>query len=345
MRYFDENRNSVLDTSNYNYGTVSEAKRNLIDIFSSTNCSMVEAKQYSYLKTNMHCGWCGIPLYTIEKGIKTITESLVAHDHVYPSARYGILCKGNVLVCCKDCNSEKSDKDPVEYFRERLLRKSPTLFSSVKEFRVFLEDFTKPYKEEWPEYYKLAVEGDPTRNPTDIIAHYFIKDSKTGVNLIDLSVKPRSMRQANDPNNIIWSQFDNLNSPIYKGYGSFSAKDVQGRISYTQAFYLDNHPQKLITKLTKNQFLKFGNELILSKVESRSEVSKILRLLTILVNMPELSKFKILESHFYRLSEARRVAAKRNEKDLKKTTETLNLDRLNFSGSVQIDGLNFTNIK
>jgi hypothetical protein len=342
VRYFDETGASVLDSSSYGYKTGSEVKRSILDVFSATHCSMTEAKQYSYRKTKMRCGWCGIPMFSESDGVKKIVEGLVAHDHIYPSARYGILCKGNVLVCCATCNGEKSDKEPVEYFEERLLRKVPTLFASTKEFENFLEDFTRPYKEDWPEYYKLALEGDLTRTDTQILGHYFMIDQTTGEDLIDLSVKPRSLRQTNDPNNIIWNQMDKLESPIYRKYSFYSAKDVKDRVSYTQAFYLNRHPKKLITKLTKTEFLDFGNELILSKVTSNREIEKIRRLLNVLVNMPEMSKFKILEKHFYKFKEAQRESARREALNTEQVNNSVELGRLNFAGEEHIDGLKFS---
>jgi hypothetical protein len=315
VRYFDETGRSVVDRSTYGYKTASEVKRSILDVFSAQNCSMNEAKQYSYKKTNMRCGWCGIAVYEIKDKLKSIIEGLVAHDHVYPSARFGILCKGNVLVCCSTCNGEKSDKDPLEYYKERLERNAPVFLPTLEEFEDFLEDFTKPYKEDWPTYYKLATEGDPLRTDTQILTHYFLIDPETNEDLTDMSIKPRSLRQTNDKNNFIWNQLDNIESPIYRDYNHHSASDVKNRVSYAQSFYLSLHPKKIMTAITKAEFLKFGNELILSKITSQNEVGKIKRLLKIIVNMPEMSKFKKIEDHFYKFKEAEREAARRQSLD------------------------------
>ncbi len=46
-------------------------------------------------------------------GIKFGKEELTM-DHVVPIGRYGKSVRGNVVVCCKACNSKKSHKTPVE---------------------------------------------------------------------------------------------------------------------------------------------------------------------------------------------------------------------------------------
>ncbi|MBN2704844.1 MAG: HNH endonuclease [Deltaproteobacteria bacterium] len=41
-------------------------------------------------------------------------------DHVVPLSRGGRSVKGNVVVCCKDCNNRKRYKTPVEMILEDL---------------------------------------------------------------------------------------------------------------------------------------------------------------------------------------------------------------------------------
>ncbi|MCD6292535.1 MAG: HNH endonuclease [Deltaproteobacteria bacterium] len=41
-------------------------------------------------------------------------------DHIVPVSRGGRSVKGNVVPCCKECNSRKMYKTPVEMILERL---------------------------------------------------------------------------------------------------------------------------------------------------------------------------------------------------------------------------------
>ena len=41
-------------------------------------------------------------------------------DHVLPIGRGGFSTKGNIVVCCKDCNSKKGHKTPAEISLETL---------------------------------------------------------------------------------------------------------------------------------------------------------------------------------------------------------------------------------
>lgn len=50
------------------------------------------------------CNYCG---EQFPKGFLTM-------DHVVPLARGGKSSKGNVVVCCKDCNSKKKYHTPAE---------------------------------------------------------------------------------------------------------------------------------------------------------------------------------------------------------------------------------------
>lgn len=56
----------------------------------------------------------GVCYYCEEK--KTINE--LTMDHKVPLGRGGKSTKGNIVVCCKSCNSKKQSKTPVEMVLE-----------------------------------------------------------------------------------------------------------------------------------------------------------------------------------------------------------------------------------
>jgi 5-methylcytosine-specific restriction enzyme A len=45
---------------------------------------------------------------------KTFSTEALTMDHKTPISRGGVTSKGNVVVCCKDCNSAKKYYTPVE---------------------------------------------------------------------------------------------------------------------------------------------------------------------------------------------------------------------------------------
>ncbi|MDZ4676740.1 MAG: HNH endonuclease [Oligoflexia bacterium] len=48
------------------------------------------------------------------------TKVELTMDHVLPIGRGGFSTKGNIVVCCKECNTKKAHKLPVEIFLETL---------------------------------------------------------------------------------------------------------------------------------------------------------------------------------------------------------------------------------
>ena len=46
---------------------------------------------------------------------KAVTPQEVTMDHILPISRGGKTTKGNLAVCCKDCNSIKKYYTPVEW--------------------------------------------------------------------------------------------------------------------------------------------------------------------------------------------------------------------------------------
>ena len=51
---------------------------------------------------------------------KKFSKEELTMDHIVPMARSGRSTKGNVVVCCKTCNSDKGRKTPVEITMETL---------------------------------------------------------------------------------------------------------------------------------------------------------------------------------------------------------------------------------
>ncbi len=45
---------------------------------------------------------------------KKISRELLTMDHIVPVGRGGTSSKGNVVVSCKDCNTQKAHKIPAE---------------------------------------------------------------------------------------------------------------------------------------------------------------------------------------------------------------------------------------
>lgn len=49
-----------------------------------------------------------------------VTADEVTMDHLVPLSRGGKSVKGNVVICCKTCNTQKADSTPVEMILQSL---------------------------------------------------------------------------------------------------------------------------------------------------------------------------------------------------------------------------------
>jgi len=61
----------------------------------------------------------------LEKGVchycgRGVPAAELTMDHIVPLARGGRSVKGNVVACCKECNSRKQTQTPVEMILEEL---------------------------------------------------------------------------------------------------------------------------------------------------------------------------------------------------------------------------------
>ena len=57
------------------------------------------------MRRHPFCPWCG--------GRLALENATI--DHVIPLARGGTNYEGNLVPCCKSCNSSKQDRLPIEF--------------------------------------------------------------------------------------------------------------------------------------------------------------------------------------------------------------------------------------
>ncbi len=50
---------------------------------------------------------------------KKFSKELLTMDHIIPIGRGGHSSKGNVVVCCKDCNSKKGSRTDAEIINDK----------------------------------------------------------------------------------------------------------------------------------------------------------------------------------------------------------------------------------
>lgn len=102
------------------------------------------------------CFYCGKQLFKFNKDVKCYESTDLNWDHIYPSANYNLLVKGNVAIACSCCNKDKSDKDPVDFYCEMEARGDVRLYPNLESFTSAIDKMSSSYMENYPSYYQFG---------------------------------------------------------------------------------------------------------------------------------------------------------------------------------------------
>lgn len=93
-------------------------------------------------------------------------KDLSLSEHIFAVTRGGITVVGNLIVVCRCCNGEKGNLSHEAYFQKKLMNPNfnhPVFGRSMERFLAFVYDYTRPFRENYPEEWARAVaieEGD-----------------------------------------------------------------------------------------------------------------------------------------------------------------------------------------
>lgn len=282
---------SVFKTE-YSFESSRSIIRALSDSFSKQYCDTKGAVKYAAVKSNGRCLFCGKPMYTLANGGIPTFSNTIHYDHIYPASKLNLFEVGNVAIACSTCNLAKSDRLPMEYYDIRSAEGTSLLFYDRDEFEEFLNNFTEPYREKWPYHYAAG-----TRNIDDddefkkLLTELLFNE----VNIASVSSK---YNHENSVNAQIWKR---VVEKAYEDYSPLTAKDVEGRIGYTNFVFEDTlgHDVSIEDASIKDLML-FTNTLLLSKYESKNEIQKYRMLIKLLTETLEEDLMKGQLEGFYK---------------------------------------------
>lgn len=265
-------------TTVYSFDSARSIIRSLSDAFSKEFCDTVGALRYAAVKTEGKCLYCGKPMYEKKNGVPVFSNT-IHYDHVYPASKLNLFEVGNIAIACSTCNLAKSDRLPMEYYDIRAAEDTPRLFYIREEFEKFLDNYTKPYQEKWPEHFAAG-----SRNVED---DEEFKDLLTKLLYDRVSISHRSSKynHLNSVNKEIW---DKVVKRALDSYSPTTAKDVEARIGYTNSIFetVIGH-DTAIEDCTMKQLAEFSSCLLMSKFDSKNEIQKyrmLLKMLTEVLN-------------------------------------------------------------
>lgn len=105
--------------------------------------------RYAIFLTSGRCAYCGDKLINLKNGKKYRNKDL-NWDHILPASKCNILTYGNILLSCSKCNTKKSDRDTLSWFKEQLEENNfPNAMFTYKEFESLLNTEFKQYVKDY----------------------------------------------------------------------------------------------------------------------------------------------------------------------------------------------------
>lgn len=260
----------------YSFESSRSIIRALSDSFSRQHCDVKGALTYAAESTKGRCLYCGKPMYTLHNNLPVFSNT-IHYDHVYPASKFNLFEVGNVAIACGTCNLAKSDRFPMDYYDVRLAE-GVSLFEYDREkFKEFLDEFTKPYRDKWPEHYAAGSRIVECDSEFKELLTRLLYD---GVNISSTSTK---YNHENSINKGIWIR---VVKKAYEIYSPTTAKDVEGRIGYTDSMFEDTFGYgTLLEDISIKELSGFTSKLLLSKYESKNEIQKFRMLIRMLVEV------------------------------------------------------------
>lgn len=283
--------NSIFETD-YSFGSARSIIRALSDSFSKQYCDTRGAIKYGAKQTDGRCIYCGKPMYKLSSGNIPSFSNTIHYDHIYPASKLNLFEVGNVAIACSTCNLAKSDRLPMDYYDMRLAEGLSLLFYERDVFEDFLNKFTEPYRDKWPDHYAAG-----SRNVDDD-DEFKILLTELLFNKVSIASVSSKYSHESSINADIWKR---VVEKAYEDYSPLTAKDVEGRIGYTNLVFEDTLGHDVSIKDVSIQQLKFFIEtLLLSKYESKNEICKYRMLIKLLTETLNEDLMKGQLSEFYK---------------------------------------------
>lgn len=185
---------------------------------------------------SMRCIYCSKPLYEwnsltdspyleTARGSKTRkTDNGTAWDHIEPVRRFGIRTLGNFILVHSECNTLKNGYAPLDFWRSLPERGLSPLHETEEEFLAFLEEFSAPYRENFPELYAMTkdyVDFDQEQASKNLIYMLSMRDGNGNLS-IQIDRASNGVRWLSvGPNADIWEKMKDILSEggTKKSYG------------------------------------------------------------------------------------------------------------------------------
>lgn len=264
-------------TTDYSFSSARTIIRTLSDAYSKQFCDTKQALIYAAQKTEGRCLYCGAPLYSLKENQSTPVFSNALHyDHIYPASKLNLFELGNVALACETCNLAKSNRLPMEYYDMRCAEGGPLLIYDRDQFEKFLDNMTEPYRLKWPKHFEM--------NFVELTDQEFkVKLTELLYNDIDISC---ASTRYNHERSVNWQTWELVIKKGYENYTESTAKDIEGRIGYTNEVFEEMFgSDKKIEDCKISELAAFTQRLLVSKYESKNEIQKYRMLIKMVVEV------------------------------------------------------------
>ena len=263
-------------TTTYSFESPRGIIRALSDAFSKQHCDVKGALPYAAKATQGRCLYCGEPMYIMNNGVPMFSNT-IHYDHLYPASKLNLFEVGNVVIACSTCNLAKSDRFPMEYYDVRSSESVSLIEYDREKFKELLYKISEPYRVKWPEHYAA---GSRIIDDDDEFKELLTKLLYNGVDIASASSKYNHEHSVNK------ETWERVVERAYNTYSPTTAKDVEGRIGYTNSIFEKTLGHGTLIEDTSVKDLScFINQLLLSKYESKNEIQKYRMLIKMLIEV------------------------------------------------------------
>lgn len=174
-----------------------------------------------------------------------VDEKEIHRDHLFPASQGGLYAFGNVVITSENCNIQKSDMDPYEYYKFRIENNLPTLYSTLDEAYEAINFLHELYMERYPSAAEFMTTFNTLEFPFDL-KYAYSSFSKLLGDLPDAKIFSLMQRKTLDMSDQLkdldfWLEVSDTEMGPFKGLSQSSLNTLStSRLVHTSNIFLEN---------------------------------------------------------------------------------------------------------
>lgn len=300
--------------SNSNYNMI----RDLTDRYTFKNTDINKTCIEAIKLTQGRCAYTGKQLVIIheeypdtEPFLKFEVIGDLSYDHIWSASRGNPLVKGNIVICCKNINCSKGNRDVFEFYEEELSEIDNPLFETKQDFYDFINKNLDIYKNgPHGQFYNCYTEDMTHEEICYLLNSKFLAnidltlDSRSSTSVAECEIVTNGQfwidfREFLDKKRIQEDGFDIKKDSNYTIKTYYKYKDQIDRRSRCDKYIIEEFGDISIYDINKNELKEFfDNKIIEIKItKGKNEYDKFKTLFSLIFEFLEYHDNTVLENN------------------------------------------------